>query len=50
MLDPNIDFEVPLDVAYNDTTTRVILSSIPTTIKSTYKPIVDEMNWFLKEN
>jgi len=46
---PNIDFETPMDVAFNDTTQRMLLGRQALTVVSSYRPVVDEKGWYLKE-
>lgn len=46
---PNIDFELPMDVAYNDTSKQMVLGPKQITLESNHWPVVDEMNWYLKE-
>jgi aminopeptidase N len=46
---PNIDFELPMDVTYADTTERVSLGKNAISVSSPYRPVVDKMNWYLKE-
>ena len=46
---PNIDFKIPMDVSYNDTTARFLLGPEEVTIISSHVPVVDEKGWYLKE-
>ena len=45
---PAIDFELPMDVYYDNKTEQLYLSKTPVTLKSAQRPIVDEKNWYLK--
>jgi aminopeptidase N len=46
---PNIDFELPMDIEYNDIIEQRFLGPAPIIIHSSYRPLVDEMDWYLKE-
>lgn len=45
---PNIDFELPMEVEYNGKTERLMLGHKPVKLVSDYRPLIDEMNWYLK--
>lgn len=48
---PNVDFDLEMDVTSNDSIIeKKILGSQPITIESSSWPVVDEMDWYLKEN
>ncbi|MCB0282934.1 MAG: M1 family metallopeptidase [Calditrichaeota bacterium] len=46
---PNIDFELPMDVSYADTTQRLLLGKNPISLQTPFRPQVDRQNWYLKE-
>jgi aminopeptidase N len=46
---PNIDFEIPMDVSYNNKTERIMLGPEKVIIISSEVPIIDEKDWYLKE-
>ncbi len=46
---PDIDFELPMDVAIDGKTTRMMLGKKPVTVNSKTIPKIDPENWYLKE-
>jgi aminopeptidase N len=45
---PNVEFQLPMDVQTDFETKTILLEKIPVNIVSTYPPVVDEKNWYLK--
>ena len=46
---PNINFEIPMDVTFADTTKRIFLGPDALTVISSTRPVVDKKGWYLKE-